>query len=608
MRFGVGAKLGLWLALLGILSTGLTGYYAYAKSRDLLIGAAEDKLLTATHVLAQRSALSFDAITRDVRFAAALPQVQQLADRRGDADAQADSRQELGAIFSALLATHPEYSRVRLIGLANFGREIVRVDQAESRLTTVQGRDLQEKAHFPYVFETARLPAGRLYVSDIDLNRESGAGLARDKPTLRTATPVMSSGGRVFGVLVINVDLDGMFDQIRKDFPGDLDVLLTNQDGDYLMHPDASKVFGFDRGRRVLIQHDIDATAALIDGKSDQMVLTGTLDPASPNRFVSAFVKVPYPTLGDDRFVLMGLTTPVENVLHESRLLGITIMQIMFAFSIAAVIAAFLISRMLTRPLNQMATAVREFEAGNTITDLPLERHDEIGRLAKSFLSMTTRLKLQLDQLQDRQLELAYLAHHDPLTKLPNRLLFLDRLMQAIHQARREKKQFAVMFVDLDKFKEVNDRLGHAVGDETLKLAAKRMHECLRQTDTLSRMGGDEFTILVEDLHNPADAIGIAQKIIHFFKLPFVIDEHAFIMTCSIGIGIYPQHGEQALQLLENADAAMYQAKRQGRNNFQMCALRLACACFGTFYRPSHSICDFEISIARKNRCARLAR
>jgi len=128
------------------------------------------------------------------------------------------------------------------------------------------------------------------------------------------------------------------------------------------------------------------------------------------------------------------------------------------------------------------------------------------------------------------------------------------------------------MFVDLDKFKEVNDRLGHAVGDETLKLAAKRMHECLRQTDTLSRLGGDEFTILVEDLHTPSDAIGIAQKIIYFFELPFVIDEHTFVMTCSIGISIYPQHGEQALQLLENADAAMYQAKKQGRSNFQMCA------------------------------------
>ena len=572
MRLGVGAKLGLWLALLGILSTGLTGYYAYIKSRDLLISAAEDKLLTATHVLAQRFTFSVNAITNDVRFAAALPQVQQLADQRGDAAAQADSRQELDTIFSALLATHPEYSQVRLIGLANFGREIVRVDQYESRLTTVRGRDLQEKAHFPYLFETVRLSPGQLYISDINLNREPGAGPAQDKPTLRIATPVMSSGGRVFGVVVINADLDGMFDQIRKDFPPDLDVLLTNQDGDYLIHPDASKVFGFDRGRRILIQDDIDATAALIDGKGNQMVLTGALGPASPDPFVSAFVKAPYPASSDNRFILMGLTTPVENVLHESRELGITIMQIMFAFSIAAIIVSFLISRMLARPLNQMATAVSAFEAGNTIADLPLERHDEIGRLAKSFLSMANRLKSQLDQLQDRQLELAYLAQHDPLTELPNRLLFLDRLMQAIHQAQREKKQFAVMFVDLDKFKEVNDRLGHAVGDETLKLAAKRMYECLRQTDTLSRLGGDEFTILVEDLHTPTDAIGIAQKIIHFFELPFVIDEHTFVMTCSIGISIYPQHGEQALQLLENADAAMYQAKKQGRSNFQMCA------------------------------------
>lgn len=572
MRLGIGIKMGFWLALLGILSTGLTGYYAYAKSRDLLISAAEDKLLTATHVLAQRLTFSYDAIVSDVHFAAALPQVRQLADQRGGAGAQADARQELGATFAALLATHPEYSQLRLIGLANFGREIVRVDQHEHTVKVVQGRDLQEKAHLPYLFETARLPKNQLYVSGIDLNREPNAGLARDTPTLRIAAPVLSSDGRVFGVLVINVDLDNMFNQIRKDSPPGLDILLTNQDGDYLIHPNASKVFGFDHGRRFLIQDDIDATAALIGGKGNQMVLTGTLDPASPTAFVSAFVKAPYPALGDHRFVLVGLTTPVENVLYESRRLGGTIMQIMFMFSVAAAIVAFLISRMLARPINQMATAVRAFEAGNAIADLPLERDDEIGHLAKSFLSMATRLKQQLSQLQDRQLELAYLAHHDPLTKLPNRLLFLDRLMQAIYQAQREKGQFAVMFVDLDKFKEVNDRLGHAVGDETLKLAARRMQECLRQTDTLSRLGGDEFTILVADLHGTTDAIGIAQKIVHFFETPFVIDAHTFVMTCSIGISFYPQHGEQALQLLENADAAMYHAKKQGRSNFQMCA------------------------------------
>lgn len=570
MRLGV--KLGFWLALLGIFSTGLTGYYAYAKSRELLISAAEDKLLTATQVLAQRFTFALNEIANDVRFAAALPQVRRLASHRGGADAEADLRRELGAVFSALLESHSEYFQLRLIGVAHYGRELVRIDRDADGLTTVSGRGLQEKAHFPYVFEAARLPAGKLYLSDININREQGAHQGQGKPTLRLATPVMADGGQVFGVLVINVDLNGIFKQIRKDIPNDLSVLLTNQDGDYLVHPDASKVFGFDHGRRILIQDDIDATAALLDGRGGQMVLTGALDAASPNPFVSAFVKASYAGLTDHRFVLLGLTTPIENVLRESRMLGMTIIQIMLVFSIAAVIVAFLVSRMLARPLNQMANAVSRFEAGNTITDLPLERNDEIGYLAKSFLSMASRLSIQLDQLQNRQLHLAYLAHHDPLTGLPNRLLFLDRLMQATQQALREKKQFAVMFVDLDEFKDVNDRFGHAVGDETLKLAAKRMQECLRQTDTLSRLGGDEFTILVEDLHNVADAIGIAQKIIHFFELPFVIDKHSFIMTCSIGIGIYPHHGEQALQLLENADAAMYRAKKQGRSNFQMCA------------------------------------
>ncbi|MEO6353063.1 MAG: diguanylate cyclase [Oxalobacteraceae bacterium] len=572
MRFGIGFKLGFWLAFLGIFSTGLTGYYAYAKSRDLLISAAEAKLLTATQVMAQRFTSSLDEIANDVRFVSALPQLQRLANHRGGADAEAALRRELGAVFSALLAAHPEYFQLRLIGVSHYGKELVRIDRDTGGLTVVAGRGLQEKAHFPYVFEAARLPAGELYLSEININQERGAHQGQGKPTLRIATPVMSDGGQVFGVLVINVDLNGLFKQIGKDIPDDLAMLLTNHNGDYLLHPDASKVFGFDRGRRILIQDDIQATAALLDGKDAQMVLTGALDAMSQDPFVSAFVKAPYAGLSGRRFVLLGLSTPVANVLRESRALGMTILQIMVFFSIASVIVAYLISRMLARPLNQMASAVCQFEAGNTIAELPIERNDEIGYLAKSFLSMTTRLRIQLDQLQDRQLHLAYLAHHDTLTGLPNRLLFLDRLMQATQQALRGKKQFSVMFIDLDKFKEVNDRLGHAIGDETLKLAAKRMQECLRQSDTLSRLGGDEFTILMENLHNATDATGIAQKIIHLFELPFVIDAHTFIMTCSIGISVYPQHGEQALQLLESADAAMYRAKKQGRSNFQMSA------------------------------------
>lgn len=451
MRLGVGVRMGFWLALLGIFSTGLTGYYAYTKSRDLLISAAEDKLLTATQVLSQRFTVSLDEIAKDVRFTVQLPQVRRLVNHRGSMDAEVVLRRELGSVFSALLAAHPEYFQLRLIGVAQHGRELVRIDRDAEGLLSVSGRDLQEKAHFPYVFETARLPAGKLHLSEININREQGAHQGQGRPTLRIATPVMSDGGQAFGVLVINVDLDSMFKQIRTDIPDDLSVLLTNQGGDYLIHPDASKVFGFDRGRRIRIQDDIEATAALLGSKMDHMVLTSTLDAASDNRFVSAFVKASYANLADHRFVVMGLSTPIENVLHESRMLGMTILQIMLVFSIAAMILAFLISRMLSRPLNQMANAVSRFESGNMIADLPLERDDEIGDLAKSFLSMASRLRIQVGQLQDRQLQLDYLAHHDPLTGLPNRLLFLDRLMQATQQALREKMQFAVLFVDLDR-------------------------------------------------------------------------------------------------------------------------------------------------------------
>ena len=173
-------------------------------------------------------------------------------------------------------------------------------------------------------------------------------------------------------------------------------------------------------------------------------------------------------------------------------------------------------------------------------------------------------------ELQDKQLYLDYLAHHDQLTNLPNRLLFLDRLTHAVDKAQRNCEQLAVLFMDLDRFKEINDSLGHFVGDQVLKIAAARLHECVRQQDTISRLGGDEFTIMIEDVHTAADAVVVAEKIIAAFQLPFVVEKHDFIVSCSIGISLYPQHGQQAEELLRNADAAMYQAKELGRNKFQL--------------------------------------
>jgi len=166
-------------------------------------------------------------------------------------------------------------------------------------------------------------------------------------------------------------------------------------------------------------------------------------------------------------------------------------------------------------------------------------------------------------------------AHYDALTELPNRVLFEDRLGVALAQARREGRMFGVLYLDLDRFKMVNDTLGHALGDQVLKDAGARLKSCLRASDTVCRLGGDEFAVLLPDIGDPRDAARVAGKIIVAFRRPFHLEGHEMYISTSIGISIYPSDGREAKVLLQKGDAALYEAKQQGRNRFLFHTSRL---------------------------------
>ncbi|MCF7980925.1 MAG: EAL domain-containing protein [Pseudomonadales bacterium] len=160
-------------------------------------------------------------------------------------------------------------------------------------------------------------------------------------------------------------------------------------------------------------------------------------------------------------------------------------------------------------------------------------------------------------------------AYHDLLTQLPNRALFKDRLNLALAQTKRSGQRLAVMFLDLDRFKLVNDTLGHICGDELLQAVSHRLQDCLREGDTLARFGGDEFTLLLPQIYGPEDAESIAKKIIHKIKDPFFIEGHELYVTISIGIAMYPHDGTSMDALVKNADIAMYCIKGRGSNEYQ---------------------------------------
>lgn len=161
------------------------------------------------------------------------------------------------------------------------------------------------------------------------------------------------------------------------------------------------------------------------------------------------------------------------------------------------------------------------------------------------------------------------LAHYDELTGLPNRSMFNQRLNHALAQAQRHDKPLAILFIDLDRFKNINDTLGHEAGDRVLKEVAERLRGCLRESDTVGRLGGDEFVVLVEELPHPVHIAAVAQKILAAVARPFILDAQEFHLTASIGISTYPADGADIHILLKNADISMYRAKEQGKNNYQ---------------------------------------
>ena len=172
--------------------------------------------------------------------------------------------------------------------------------------------------------------------------------------------------------------------------------------------------------------------------------------------------------------------------------------------------------------------------------------------------------------------ELARSGQRDPLTGLPNRLLMLDRLENAIATARRHETRVAVLFIDLDNFKAINDTLGHATGDEALKLVARRLQSAVRDSDTVSRHGGEEFLVLLTDISRAADAASIAQKLLAALAAPARAGAHRLQLSASIGITIYPEDAEDAQTLISLADAAMYRSKRRGPGGFEFFAQKLS--------------------------------
>jgi diguanylate cyclase (GGDEF)-like protein len=258
---------------------------------------------------------------------------------------------------------------------------------------------------------------------------------------------------------------------------------------------------------------------------------------------------------------------------------------------------AWYFANSVSRPLSVLSRIFRSVASGEQNAALSAElsqlehgnrRHDELGDLTQSFIAMDRAVNQKMQQINEINAslehtvaqrtielrianeELTKLVSHDVLTGLPNRKLLADHLQLALAQSRRTSARLALMFIDLDEFKPINDTLGHDFGDQLLREAAQRILACLRESDTVARIGGDEFIVLLPVVESPEDALVVAEKIRVALHLPFDLAGHSRHISSSIGIAIYPDHGADENALIKNADTAMYAAKNSGRNTVRL--------------------------------------
>jgi diguanylate cyclase (GGDEF)-like protein len=371
--------------------------------------------------------------------------------------------------------------------------------------------------------------------------------------------------GKVVGVVVIRVAADDFLSYFSADLPAPYGFYLTNRWGDFLVHPDPSQAFGFDRGQRILVQDSLAPVGQILQGHRQDLVLAQQASDGDSKAF--AFVPIPLGQQDDGRFMVLGLSQPMSVVQGEAVELGSSILKMLAVLSLVGVLMAAWVSRLVTGPLKAVVGAAQAFAQGRAHDDLPVQRQDELGELARSFSDMEQQIRRQMAELNASHDAMANLAHHDALTGLPNRRMFEQQLGQALELSRRSGRPCALLFLDIDDFKAINDRLGHAYGDAVLQAVALAMQGAVRQSDTVARLAGDEFTVLCENVDAEDKAQQIVEKLQEAFLTPLHVDGRPFMVRASIGLSMFPRDGQDANALLASADAAMYRAK-QGRSDF----------------------------------------
>ncbi|UQG62347.1 EAL domain-containing protein [Marinobacter sp. M3C] len=557
------AKVLLVVVPLAVIPLLITGWLAYEQLRSTAVERSSIQMTTLMDQMARNFQMHQDVAKANAKLFADASLMRAYALTEDEEERYVLMLPSLLKLFSSYLRAYPDYTEIRF--LLPDGYE-------DARTTLIPIPNItEEEGDTPFFQELSRFKGDAfVQVSTPPDSHTVSLQVARPVRLIDLTTQDPLNGKPALrGYLVVTMGLSFMAEQMANSRIGEKGhTLIINENGEILFHQDPSQL-----GRTISAPL---LKAALKTGKSDQLV---------PALYQEADSLLATRRLHEG-LLLIGIL-PKEELLKESQRLGSIVGWIVLG-TIMLLIFALLISMnvLMVRPLKQLMGAVREIGRGNLAPKIALSTNDELGKLALSFQEMA-------GNLEKSRVKVERLAYHDSLTGLPNRFQAHQTLRRMISFARRESRRMAVLFLDLDNFKRVNDTLGHQVGDQLLMEMATRLQVVLRAEDVihqevshsapdvLARLGGDEFIVLLSSVGSSRDAAKVASRILDIMRLPFYFNDNEIYSGCSIGISLFPGDGSDVDDLIKRADAAMYQAKEQGRNNYQ-------------FYSASYNLAALE--------------
>jgi signal transduction histidine kinase/CheY-like chemotaxis protein len=379
-----------WAALFALLIVAVVLVSGWLRDRASRAYFLQDQRRHLTHrleIIRVRLRSAVDGIRKDILYLSQAPAFARLATAAEGPEREA-ARREAEIDFRGGLQVRPAYFQARLIGVADGGRELMRFDQVQGRIREVQ--ELRQQGDSDYFRETVKLPAGRFCFSEIDLERASGHISEPHMPTLRASTPIYDAMGKLFGIVIVNVDVTSLFEELRTLAGPDVVLTLSNGQGDYLLHPDKTKCFGFDLGRRYNVfdehpQLKQEERHSLFEDEPTELSLTD---------------EFPF-TWECEKSLILRLALPKAAILAPLRAQRAQNLAITLSLALLAGAVVILVTNILAKGLRQMAQAVEQYEPGKPLVNLPPDSPDEVGLLTRKFRDMAGKISEQMQNLRE---------------------------------------------------------------------------------------------------------------------------------------------------------------------------------------------------------------